>query len=165
LQSLGGLGSPSALDAAPLGSAFDEFAPGFGDGGAGLGAAVAAAVFFVGDVAALGFGRSLWMTSVFAHWGRLCHRWLAWTSVRDVPACVSIGQYQMRFKNTFAPASNLHTASGSFCHAHFDPDRPVLTDRGHFFFHPHLILPFDTGLIFWGIFWLKRAKAKVRKSL
>jgi hypothetical protein len=27
-----------------------------------------------------------------------------------------------------------------------------------------LILPFDTPLVFWGIFWLNGAKAKIRKS-
>jgi hypothetical protein len=33
------------------------------------------------------------------------------------------------------------------------------------FINLHLILPFDTPLVFWGIFWLKREKAKVHKSL
>jgi hypothetical protein len=70
----------------------------------------------------------------------------------------------MALEKALALASYLHTASGSFSQAHFDPDRPVLTDRGHFFFHAHLILPFDTPLVFWGIFGLKRAKAKVQKK-
>lgn len=49
----------------------------------------------------------------------------------------------------------------------------VLTDRRHllghfsgqFLGHVHLILPFDTGCCFWGIFGLNREKAKVQKSL
>jgi hypothetical protein len=33
-----------------------------------------------------------------------------------------------------------------------------------FFLHADLILPFDTPLVFWGIFWLSRANVKVQKS-
>ena len=84
---------------------------------------------------------------------------------------VVIGQYQKQYqmaikalKKTLRSRSNLHTASGSFCQTHFDPDSLVLTDRRHFFLHAHLILPFDTPLVFWGIFWLNQAKAKVQEK-
>jgi len=58
---------------------------------------------------------------------------------------VVVDQYQMALKKPLRFRSNLHTAGGSFLHV-------------------HLILPFDTPLIFWGIFWLNRAKAKIRKG-